>query len=125
MTMMMKKTLSLTFYPLHSTGSWYRRCAATARAREVVLISVAMMTARAREVSIGDHDNEKDSFLTHFLSFVLHRFMVLCSGRSDDDGKGKSGKEKGGSGGQGDDTWMITARARVALARVTTWLLQG
>ena len=125
MTMMMKKTLSLTFYPLHSTGSWYH-CALATRAttramttaREVVLVSVAIMTARAREVSIGDHDNEKDS-LTHFLSFALHRFMVLCSGKSDDDGKGKSGKGKGGSGGQGDDTWMITARARVALARVT------
>ena len=77
-----------------------------------------MMTAR--EVSIGDNDDEKDS-LTHFLSFALHRFMVLlCSGKSDDDGKDKSGKGKGGSaGGQGDDTWMMTARARVALARVT------
>jgi hypothetical protein len=26
--------------------------------------------------------------LTHFLSFALHRFMVLCSGKGDNDGKG-------------------------------------
>ena len=58
------------------------------RARKVILVSVAMMTARAREVSIGDNDDEKDP-LTHFLSFALHRFMVsLCSGMGDDDGKG-------------------------------------
>ena len=53
-----------------------------------------MITARAREVSIGDHDNEKDS-LTHFLSFALHRFMVsLCSGKGNDDGKGKGGRAR-------------------------------
>lgn len=91
-----------------------------ARAREVILVSVAMITARAREVSICDHDNEKDS-LTHFSSFELNRFMVLHSGKSYDNGKGKPDKGKGGSGGQDDDTWMMTARARVAFAtRVTT-----
>jgi hypothetical protein len=91
---MMKKTLSLTFHPLHSTGSWYH-CAVVARATTAAR---AMTTARAtttmaREVSIGDNKDEKDS-LTHFSSFALHMFMVLSSGKSDDDGKGK-----GGSGG--------------------------
>ena len=89
MTTMMKKTLSLTFHPLHSTGSWYH-CAVVARAARATTAASATMTTMAREVSIGDNNDEKDS-LTYFSSFVLHRFMVLCSGKSDDDGKGKGG----------------------------------
>jgi hypothetical protein len=67
------------------------------------LFSVSVAATRAREVSIGDNDDEKDS-LTHFLFFVLHRFMVLCSGKKgNDDGKGKSMKGKCVFGVQGDD----------------------
>jgi len=79
-----------------------------------------MMTARAREVSIGDNDDEKDS-LTHFLSFALHRFMVsLCSGNKGDD-KGDDDGKRGRSRKCGNYD-KNPARERVALlvARVMT-----
>jgi len=51
--------------------------------------------------------------VTHFVSLALHRFFtVLCSGKGDDDGKGKDGsregndngkKEKEDGSGKGDD----------------------
>jgi hypothetical protein len=66
-------------------------------ARAARAMTAARATTAAREVSrIGDNNDEKDS-LTHFSSFALHRFMVLCSGKSNDDSKGK-----GGSG------WVMT-----------------
>jgi hypothetical protein len=85
-----------------------------ARAREA-LMRVTMMMARAREVlpvpgkcdnddskskgGKGDSDDEKEDSLTHLLSFALHRFMVSCSGKGDDDGKGNGGS----AGRKGDD----------------------
>jgi hypothetical protein len=43
----------------------------------------------------GDNDGEKDSRV-HFVSFALHRFIVLCSGKgNDEDGKGNDGTGKG------------------------------
>jgi hypothetical protein len=52
----------------------------------------------------GDNDDEKAS-VTHFVSFALHRFTVLCSGKGNDDGKGKGkdGSRKGDNDGKGED----------------------
>jgi hypothetical protein len=50
--------------------------------------------------------------VTHFVSLALYRFTVLCSGKGNDDGKGKDGsregndngkKEKEDGAGKGDD----------------------
>jgi hypothetical protein len=43
--------------------------------------------------------------LTHFLSFALHMFMVLCSGKGDNDGKG-NGKGNKGKSNKGKVEWI-------------------
>jgi hypothetical protein len=55
------------------------------------------VTARAREVRVTMMMKKT---VTHFVSLALHKFMVSCSGKGDDNGKGKDGSGKGDDNGK-------------------------